>query len=70
MRPAPLARGFQIHESHALYHPVEQQGAGRLAAVVGGRQDDAIAGERLMTVREHEERLRVMEQPFFIDVQW
>src|SRR6266851_5157106 len=65
---APAPDGVEIHEGYALFDPLERQAARRLVAVPGRGEDDAVAGERLMPVGEHEEMLRVVEQPFLVDV--
>ena len=64
----PVIGGLQIHKGDPLLDPIECQGARRLAAIGGRAEDDAIAGKRLMPVCEQKEVLRVVEQPFFIDI--
>jgi hypothetical protein len=66
--PAPGPDGVEIHKGDALFDPFERQAAPRLAAVVGRGEDDAVAGERLMPAGEEEKMLRVVEQPFLVDV--
>jgi hypothetical protein len=68
MDPAPLAHGGEIHECHALLDPVERQRTRRFIASAGQREDDAIAGQRLVTVVEHEEMPRLLEEPFFVHI--
>jgi hypothetical protein len=68
VRPAPLMDGIEIHERHPLFDPVERQRAGCFVAIVGQCEDHAVASERLEAVPEHEEVLRAVEKPFFIDV--
>src|ERR1700737_2861793 len=65
---APAPDGEEIHEGHARFDPFEWQAARRLAAVTGRGEDDAVSGERLMPVGQHEEMLRAVEQPFLVEV--
>jgi hypothetical protein len=65
---APAPDGAEIHEGHALFDPFERQAARRLVAVPGRGEDDAGAGERLVPAGEQKEMLRVVEQPFLVDV--
>src|ERR1700741_4861181 len=51
---APAPDGVEIHEGHALFDPFERQAARRLVTVPGRGEDDAVGGERLMPVGEHE----------------
>jgi hypothetical protein len=66
--PGTTPDGAEVQEGHARFDPFERQAARRLVAVPGRGEDDAVARERLIPAGEHEEMLRVVEQPFLVDV--